>query len=498
MSGDPMKPFYLVQKSMTLRTALLIYAVAPLVGALALVGYLALNSFEKEVEKQMQKDLELVARAVRLPLSYALEKDRSGSMMQALESVFSIGRVYSAYVYDDKGAEIATLGLSDPDPKRGRLTKLAAEGQRRGEYGKIAGTEVYSYFVPLNDRGGRIIGLLHLTRRGRDFNEHLQSIRIKGALILIGLLLTLSALVIYGHHQALGVHLRRLASSMSKVARGDRGHRFESRGPKEIAWLGTNFNDMLNSIEQAEKQLDEHRRSQHELQMKLRRSEKLAALGRLAAGTAHELGTPLSVINGKAQRALRDRSITTEQRQTLEAVREEVARMEHIIRQLLNFSHSTTLRYSIAAPARLASSAVAAVDEEAKTNNTEVEIEGSTNTGPVEVDAVRVEQALINLLRNALQSTPGGNVRISWYRDQHYITFRVDDDGPGVDSEIRPKIFEPFFTTKPVGKGTGLGLSVVQTVAEEHGGMIEVETNESGGACFKLSLPLDSKKEEPK
>ncbi len=492
-----MKPFHLVQKSMTLRTALLIYAVAPLVGALALVGYLALNSFEKEVEKQMQKDLELVARAVRLPLSYALEKDRTGSVMQALESVFSIGRVYSAYVYDEKGTEIATLGLSDPDPKPGRLTKLAAEGERRGEYGKIAGREVYSYFVPLNDTGGRIIGLLHLTRRGRDFTEHLQSIRIKGALILIGLLLTLSALVIYGHHRALGVHLRRLASSMSTVARGDRGHRFESRGPKEIAWLGANFNDMLNSIEQAEKQLDEHRRSQYELQMQLRRSEKLAALGRLAAGTAHELGTPLSVINGKAQRALRDRSISTEHRQALEAVRDEVARMEHIIRQLLNFSHSTTLRHSIAAPARLASSAVAAVDEEAKSNHTEVEIEGSAKAGPVEVDAVRVEQALINLLRNAVQSTPGGNVRISWQRDRQYITFRVDDDGPGVGNEIRSKIFEPFFTTKPVGKGTGLGLSVVQTVAEEHGGMIDVEDSESGGACFKLSLPLDPQKRSP-
>ena len=364
----------LVQKSITLRTALLIYAVAPLVGALALVGYLALNSFEKEVEKQMQ------------------------------------------------------------------------------------------------------------------------SIRTKGAMILMGLLLTLSALVIYGHHRALGVHLRRLASSMSIVAQGNRGHRFESRGPKEIAWLGTNFNDMLNSIEQAEKQLEEHRRSQHELQMQLRRSEKLAALGRLAAGTAHELGTPLSVINGKAQRALRDQSISTEHRQALEAVRDEVTRMEHIIRQLLNFSHSTTLRHSIAAPARLASSAVAAVDEEAKSNHTEVKIEGRENSGSVEVDAVRVEQALINLLRNAVQSTPGGNVRISWHRDRQYITFRVDDDGPGVDSEIHPKIFEPFFTTKPVGKGTGLGLSVVQTVAEEHGGMIEVEANESGGACFKLSLPLNSKK----
>lgn len=274
----------------------------------------------------------------------------------------------------------------------------------------------------------------------------------------MGTLLLLSSLVLYGHHRALGVHLRRLAASMSRVAGGERKHRFEPQGPKEIAALGANFNDMLNSIEQAEKNLDEHRRAQHELQMQLRHSEKLAALGRLAAGTAHELGTPLSVINGKAQRALRDQSISAEYRHTLEAVRDEVRRMEHIIRQLLNFSHSTTLRLSIAAPSRLASSVAAAVEDEANRSKTCVKIEGPENSGPVEVDAVRVEQALINLLRNAVQSTPGGNVRLSWRQKGHRITFLVDDDGPGVDCEIRSKIFEPFFTTKPVGKGTGLGL----------------------------------------
>ncbi len=491
-----MKPLAIIQKSMTLRTALLIYAVGPLVGALAFVGYMALNSFERETEKQMQKDLELVARAVQLPLSYALERDRTGSMMQALESVFSIGRVYSAYVYDNKGEEIITLGISDPDPEPGRLTELAADGERKGEYGRIAGREVYSYFVPLNDTGGRIIGLLQLTRRGRDFREHLQSIRIRGALGLVGMLLVLSTLVLYGHHRALGVHLGRLASSMTTVARGQRAHRFEPQGPKEIAWLGENFNEMLNSIERAEKQLDEHRRSQHELQMQLRGSEKLAALGRLAAGTAHELGTPLSVISGNAQRALRDEYITTRHREILEAVRREVGRMEHIIRQLLNFSHSPTLRHSSAAPSRLVSSAATAVNEEVRHSNTTIETIGDDSSGPIRVDAVRIEQALINLLRNAIQSSSGGTVRVSWEQAGRQMTFFVDDDGPGVDDEMKGKIFEPFFTTKRVGEGTGLGLSVVHAIVEEHGGSISVEKSRLGGASFALTLPLDADRKE--
>jgi len=477
-------------KSISLRTALLVYVVAPLIGVLGLSGYLALDSVEKEVEKQMQKDLELVARAVRLPLSYALEKDRMGSIMQALESAFSIDRVYSAYVYDKEGKEIAALGLSDPDPKPERLTELATDGERRGEYGRIAGRKVYSYYVPLTDRGGRINGLLQLTRRGREFDDHLRSVRMKGALGLGVLLLILSGLVLYGHYRALGLHLHRLASSMSRVAGGDREHRFDHQGPNEIVELGASFNHMLNSIERAEQELSEHRRIQDKLEKELRQSEKLAAIGRLAAGTAHELGSPLSVITGQAQRALRDKEISKHHRQALEAIRQEVARMEYIIRQLLDFSRRSSLRYSAATPARLAASAVVAVEEAAKNNGTEMEISGQENAWPIVVDPMRVEQALINLLNNAIQCSHQGRIRLSWEQDNQGIFFCVDDNGPGVPRDIRAKIFEPFFTTKQVGKGTGLGLAVVHAVAEEHGGRVEVEDSDLGGARFRFFLPL--------
>jgi signal transduction histidine kinase len=469
--------------------ALLIYVAAPLISALGLFGYLSLSSIEKQVEKQMQKDLELVARAVQLPLSYALEKNRMGSIRQALESVFAIGRVYSAYVYDKKGKEILRLGLAGPEPERDRLKLLAADGERWGEYGRIAGRQVYSYFVPLTDTGGRISGLLHLTRKESEFSNNLQSIRMKGLLSLGGLLLLLSAVVLYGHHRALGIHLGRLTSSMSLIARGERGHRFNYRGPREIIELGETFNHMLNSIDDAERTIMDHRRSQDKLEKKLRRTEKLAALGRLAAGTAHELGTPLSVIGGKAQRALRQQGLPDEQRQALAAIREEVGRMEYIIKGLLDFSRYNPLRCSATDPARLAASAVSAADLEAKASGTTIKLSGPENGAPIMLDAMRVQQALINLLRNAIQCTPAGKVRLLWQQIEKGVLFCIDDDGPGVPREIRSKIFEPFYTTKPVGKGTGLGLAVTHTVADEHGGTIEVSDSDMGGASFRFLVP---------
>ena len=478
------------------RIALIIYVVAPLIVALGFSGYLALNSFERQVEVQMQNDLELVARAVQLPLSYALEKERMGSMMQALESVFSIGRVYSAYIYDGEGREIATLGLADPEPKPDRLTKLAADGEKRGEYGSIAGKEVYSFFVPLTGTGGQINGLLHLTRRGSEFNDDLRSIRIKGVLGLALLLGLLSAIVLYGHHRALGMHLARMSSSMSRVAEGDREHRFDEEGPKEIVELGESYNHMLASIDAAEKALVEHRRKQEELEGELRQSEKLAAIGRLGAGTAHELGTPLSVISGKAQRALRDPDLSGRQRETLESIREEVTRMEYIITQLLDFSRRGKSRFLPTAPASLAASAVSAVEENARENGTTIKVTGFEETF-MWMDTMRVQQALVNLLSNAVYSAFRGNVHFSWERRDDGVHFCVEDDGAGVPKEIRAKIFEPFYTTKPVGKGTGLGLAVVHAVAEEHGGSIKVGEGKMGGACFDLRIPEQKQGDGP-
>jgi two-component system, NtrC family, sensor kinase len=487
-----MKSFNLFPTSMSFRVVLLIYVVAPLIPAVGLFGYLSLSVIEKQVEKQMQKDLELVARAVQLPLSYALEKERMGSIRQALESVFAIGRVYSGYVYNKKGKEIVRLGQAEPEPERDRLIQLAADGKRRGEYSRIADRQVFSYFVPLIHTGGQINGLLQLTRKKSEFSKNLQSIRIKGALILGVLLVLLSVVVLYGHHRALGIHLGRLNSSMSRIARGERKHRFKFRGPKEISRIGETFNHMLNSIDNAERTIMEHRKKRDKLEKELRHTEKLAAIGRLAAGTAHELGTPLSVISGRAQRALRDKGLPDGQRQALAAIREEVVRMEHIIKQLLDFSRRNPLRCTAANPERLAASTVSTVQEEAEKNGTSINFKGPENEAPIRLDTMRVQQALINLLRNAIQCVPGGKVRLTWKQDDQGVLFCVDDDGPGVPPENRLKIFEPFYTTKSVGKGTGLGLSVVHAVAKAHGGKVEVRNNEMGGASFQFLVPPQS------
>ncbi|MFW6253842.1 MAG: ATP-binding protein [Chitinivibrionales bacterium] len=481
-----MKVIALFRRPVSFRVVMIVYVVIPLTVALGVFGFFTLSTIEGQVVDQMQKDLELVARAIRLPLSYALEKERMGSLQQSLESVFAIGRVYGAYVYDRDGKEVLRIGQHDPETNTRKLNKVASKGRRYGEYGRVGGRQVYSYFVPLTDQGGRINGLLHLTRKESEFREHIQSIRVKGAISLGVLFLVFSAVVFYGLHYGIGRHLDRLSATMADIARGQRKQRFSLAGPREIMQLGTAFNHMLCSIEAAESEVADHRTKQEHMEKEIRQMQKLAALGRLAAGTAHELGTPLSVISGKAQRALRRKDISHYCSQSLQAIRQEVARMEYIIRQLLDFSRRNPLRCGKCVPAHLLASAVSAVRYEAESNGTTITTDQSRGGDMMILDPMRVEQALVNLLRNAIQCRVAGTVRCGCLPAESGMVFRVDDDGPGVPEQIRAHIFDPFFTTKSVGKGTGLGLSIVHTVAAEHGGEIRLTNSELGGSCFEL------------
>lgn len=483
-----MKPIFLFPLSIRFRTALLVYVMLPMVFTVGVFGYFALNSIENQVEKQMQKDLELVARAVQLPLSYALEKGRMGSLQQSLESVFAIGRVYSAYVYDHNGKKILNLGHEEPESQRKRLSELAADGRKLGEYEQIAGRQVYSYFLPLTDTGGQINGLLQLTRKQSEFIENFHILRRNAVIVLSLLLILLSGVVLYGHHQAIGEHLGRLTASMTKIAGGDLKHRFAYSGPQEIVALGKTFNNMLNSIDDAQKTILAQRRKQYELETRLRQNEKLAALGRFAAGAAHELGTPLSTIGGRAQRVLRNKDLPDDIARVLTTIRSETARMESIIKQLLDFCRPVTPRRSSIDVSDLAQSALLVIQLEAQENRTEIKYVPSHDTATIQVDVMRVQQALGNLLRNAVQSTPGGIVCMSWHSEPEGVLFCVDDDGSGISEEDKDSIFEPFYTTKPVGKGTGLGLSVVHAVAEEHNGYVRVTDSKMGGACFQLFI----------
>ena len=462
--------------------------VLPLLVATALTGWYSVTYLESLTQARMQKDIELVARAIRLPVSHALERGYERTVQQALESAFSIDRVYGVFVYDSEGREIAASGGLNASMASDHVAMLADSGERQGEFGRVGGEEVFSYFVPLTDAGGRISGLLQVTRKGSDFDGYVHQVRLHTLTVVAGTGLGLVFIFLLGHRWAVGRHMRRIEGGLRRVGEGDLAHRLDAQGAREFRVLSLAVNQMLDAIE----------RSRGELQAlgeRLHRSEKMAALGQLAGGVAHELGSPLSTVDGKAQRLLRRDDLPEPAVAAIKAIRRESDRMQRIIRQLLDFGRSNPLRLRGMPVDRPLRAVLEPLREQARARGVTLRLEEAAATPTIDVDAMRLEQALRNLVGNALQAA-AGQVRVSWRVDGGRLCYQIDDDGPGVAPELRDHLFEPFFTTKPVGEGTGLGLAVAHSAARDHGGAIEVLASDLGGARFCLWLPLDPKTDE--
>lgn len=471
-----------------IRAALLVFVLLPFLFTILATGWYGLYRLEADAKSTMEEEIELLARAIRLPLSHALQHGHSGTLQRSVTSIFDTDKVYAVYVYDRDGKRISTSGTSKARVPDREAVDLANRGNEQGEFDEVGGEAVYSYFLPLTDSGERSIGLLQVTRRGSDFTRRIDEFRIN-AIGMLGLsTLLVTALIWVGYQRAVGRHILRMREDMELIAAGELHHRVAVDGPSEIRFLAQGFNQMLDSIVASEQELRERREREYELQTRLQQSEKLAAIGRFAAGVAHELGAPLSVADGKAQQELRradEQSATV-----LHQIRQQLQRMERIIRQLMDFARPVKPATSEVRVMDLVHSSLAQVEMERQQQDTRITVDGPENPPHLRGDRLRLEQALINLLRNAIQAAPGGQVRLGWQAViPGWLTFTVEDDGPGIDETDQRRLLEPFYTTR-IG-GIGLGLAVVNAVVSEHGGRIEVGRSELGGARFALHLPLE-------
>lgn len=486
-------------RSRSVQAAILLYVLLPMCVLISMGAWWGLRMVERVVESQMQRDLEMVAQAIKRPLSHALLREREGSIAEALKAAFELNEVYGAYLYDADGRRISETERGKGAVERAAATELAAAGKSQGEYSDTGDRELYSHFMPISDASGRITALLQLTRRRSDFVENIDRLRVRAVgFTFLGFCL-LSGMVMSGNYVAFGKQLKQLSDSMNRISQGHRTHRHRPEGSRELVELGRHFNRMLDNIDAAESEIRARRESERELEERLRHSEKLAAIGELAAGVAHELGTPLSLIDARLQQLMRrPDSLGEREAKVYASIRTETDRMQHIIRQLLHFSRRHEFCGREVEVARLLEDTGAAVLREAEKLDVTLTVEEVPEGVKVHGDADRLRQALVNLIRNAVQAAQGGTVRLRARRDGNAVVVEVEDNGPGIPPGAANKIFEPFFTTKAVGEGTGLGLAVVHGIVTEHGGEVWCDSGEGKGTCFRLRLPADAPAEEMK
>jgi signal transduction histidine kinase len=271
-------------------------------------------------------------------------------------------------------------------------------------------------------------------------------------------------------------------------------------GAAEVARLAISFNRMARDLRADRKALEDRlseleraTRQLHSTQDQLIRSEKLASVGRLSAGIAHEIGNPLAAILGFVELLQAGGLPEAEEREFLRRVKNEVERIHRIIRELLDYS-----RAEPAAPAAVETVDLAQVVEEAvklvapqkDLRGITIERRFSDQPSTVRGSEGDLIQLVLNLLLNAADAVNGdGSILIELEHTDDELRLAISDSGSGIAPDMLDKLFEPFVTSKPPGKGTGLGLAVSQAIVLRMGGSIRAQNRSVGGACFEVRLP---------
>jgi signal transduction histidine kinase len=292
-------------------------------------------------------------------------------------------------------------------------------------------------------------------------------------------------------HLSITRPLEQLAAAMQRVRSQSLDERVDVGERDEIGQLAAQFNAMLERLAATQTALEQQRQRRRDLEQQLRRLDKLAAVGQLAATLAHEIGSPLQVLVGRAQ-AIADHEYPPDKvRHHAQRIAEQGSRIAGIIRDLLAYARRQPIEFGEVDLEMAALSVLDLLELEANARGIELRLRRSDSPCLVRGNLEQLQQATFNLVHNALDASPRGSVVTVELRPAgeaaKWIELCVLDQGEGITRENLPHLGEPFFTTKATRGGTGLGLSVVKAIVHDHGGELAFE---SGGGQTRALLRI--------
>lgn len=296
--------------------------------------------------------------------------------------------------------------------------------------------------------------------------------------------------------QSVLLPVKRLVAASGQVAKGEYPAGISLEGPKELVELAVKFNDMVGRLKESRIETETHiqslqtaNRALTEARQELIRSEKLASVGQLAAGMAHEIGNPLGAIIGYLN-FMKGETVEPQLLEILARSLSEAERIDRLVRDLLDFARPQSVgSYEPADPVSVIRDVVDRLNRQGQFSLVRLEDHLPEKLSLVAIDQYRLMQVLINILRNACDASPkNGVIGIYAGEEEHGVWISVTDEGAGVPEDQREKIFEPFFTTKDPGQGRGLGLFISHHILTHAGGSIEITSNTHQGSCFTIRL----------
>ncbi|MBN2195954.1 MAG: HAMP domain-containing protein [Polyangiaceae bacterium] len=480
---------------------LLLLAFVPLHYAIATYSGVA-------VKRLRESSARALGRAVAGRLAEARAHRGPHQLSSLIESQFGVEGVEAVGFYDPNGG--AMLRAGDPESVA-TLPAFLAPGREAvlevsGPHGRalaivVPETEGAVAVVVRTDTGGT-----PLTPLVRLFGLYAT---VVGLALLVAAYFALTRLIVHP--------LDAIGRAAERVAGGARRFEVAPQGPRELVELAQALRVMTerllaneDTLQGKVSELSAATRKLEEAHARLVRSERLASVGRLAAGLAHEVGNPIAAMLGLLELLLAGGLSPEEERDFLNRLRRETERINGILRDLLAFARPTVPRPDVPlepGDVRLAVEEVSSLlAPQSALREVTLTIELGADLPPVLLSREQLVQVILNLVLNAADACgPGGTITLRGQArarsaveagsvgltspGSRPVVIEVEDDGPGVDPAIRARLFEPFATTKDTGKGTGLGLAVCRGLVESAGGTIVLDPRSTGGACFVIELP---------
>ena len=358
-------------------------------------------------------------------------------------------------------------------------------------------------YEPIRNHSGAIIGILYVGVREMPFLAVRTDMMLTflvvaavGVLVVLGLTYLITRSMIQP--------LEAIVAASNRIADGDLDHSMISIPSRdEIGHLADRFNKMVTSIKTMKRELEDWGRTLEEkvekrteelvlVQNQMAQSAKLASIGRLAAGVAHEINNPLGGILTFSMLALEDCSEKDPVRQNLEIIIKQTMRCRETVKGLLDFARQSTASASLCEVNSVVDNTLSLLQNQSIFQNVRTVRKFKPDPPPVLIDPGQLQQVVVNIALNAvdaMEETGTLTVETDTDMEAQEVLIRISDTGKGIPAEILPLIFEPFFTTKKVGEGTGLGLSIVHGIVTRAGGKVEAATSHKG-ATFTVRLPI--------
>ena len=490
-------------------TSKLIFAVGCVAIVVILIfAYFIIHAQKKALISQVEHNANQLSETVKSSTKYDMllnQRDRihriidSIGQQEGIEKVRIFNKegeiIYSSDKKEintmvDKRAEACYVCHSSGQPLKG--VSIRARTRFFSNQGK---NETLGIINPINNEPGcwqadchahlenqKVLGVLDVTMSLDEVTREIRANQMKMVLFAVSAIVAISVILWFFVQKFVGKPVHRLAEATNIVSSGNLDYKIKVSGKDELSHLAKSFNEMTRKL--------------YEAQRKVYQSEKLASLGRLAAGVAHEINNPLTGVLTYSSFLLKRCADNPDHKKDLEVIVRETKRCREIVKGLLDFARQEAPKKSNVSINDVVNQTVSILDNQFNLQNISIQINLTGNLPVIWADANQLQQVLINLLVNAADAigSKGGKIHIVTRADKlnekDAVLIEVTDSGKGISEENLTKIFEPFYSTKGQ-KGTGLGLAIAWGIIGKHNGKIDVISEVGKGTTFTLRLPAN-------